>query len=120
MALERTRSAHGRRLIGLDARYASQPAGLSTAGGPKARCGISIGAVRDNREPGHWSGAGPGDWAMQGETDRGNELAPQLGAADEGRGDPAGRSVFCLIFRHRGIAPAADRWRFPYASTTQD
>ncbi len=31
-----------------------------------------------------------------------------------------GRSVFCLVFRNRRVASARDRWRFPYAPTTQD
>ena len=34
--------------------------------------------------------------------------------------DSAGRSVFRLVFRHRGLLQRADRWRFPYAPTAQD
>ena len=56
---------------------------------------LATGAVRD-------LAIGP----CRGKTDRGNELAADVVEAAEGRAILAWRSVFWLIFRHRGVASA--------------
>ena len=116
----------GRSVHMVDGSTASMPdtpanqAGLSSTGEPKARRGISAGAVRGNHQLSHGGSPGCRARAMPWETDRGNEFAPHVGAADESGLDSAGRSVFRLVFRNRRVASARDRWRLPYAPTTQD